>query len=58
MSALAKGSRFLRFTRQVFAPRRFTHDSFAALNVYKDPAEAPVEKVCFDGQRLVTEILP
>lgn len=29
----------------LFAPRRGAHDSFAALNIMKDPAAAPVEKV-------------
>lgn len=44
MGSIFKVASPVRASR-VFAPRRFAHDSFAALNIMKDPAVAPVEKV-------------
>lgn len=46
MSVLTRMTRVVSGATHTPATRRYAHDSFAALNILKDPAGAPVEKVC------------
>lgn len=45
MSVLSRVTRLASRSMLTPATRRYAHDSFAALNIMKDPSRAPVEKV-------------
>lgn len=44
MSLLSRATRLASKSVVTPATRRFAHDSFAALNILKDPSRAPIEK--------------